>query len=1215
MNSYPIELLVAHVPLMFVAGLDVPPGERDPFRSLIIRLREVLTSRPKGLVWDKNRASAFNILLVEKNLRFPPRKIVSPENPSIPPHSPLSPLVPTSPLYPDGLIAPVWVRKHVELIPSIYVLFLRLWESPPPLSPLEGREKELEEERSHDQELANELASRKRALAERGIKLTAVLLASRRLLDDPGLDARLTYLRRQSSLDARAALFVLSPVSNNELQEFVKSLTEALREPSLEYYTAHSKRVRRKRNKHSSSAYSGYPTSIVATSRSVPLRPIGWTVRYEYKLATFAEFRFEEEVARKHYEDCWNALSEMFGSTSVLPPRTKRWAEAKVLADCVAIKIYKFYLYYNEHNLALAFFNKHVNRFCALSRTWGIGEDTFEYWSWLARQYRILAELLEIALRGGLRLPRTTPQSAEDRPATLPTDTPETLGLNPSTVLQHPGFYYFKAAAATQERLKRFKIIEDAETIQPSAISGSPAFNNEKKVDHWDIILELYSKAYEQFKRFSAGHSRLTFFVAVQIATSYHASGKHDLAVKFFERIVKVYHKERWGPMLKPLLSLWYESAKQLENIEMCIRLVFERMALGTSAENDILSQDLLGILMTTKPSSTSEPFGVELSSVEPILPSSVVFYESETPISVSTPFQLHLQIPSTTGLHLLPLAYIVLRFSDDRPPIVIHRTGNLPEGRSHILLGDLGSETDAPPELSREIDLTPGSTRVLTGFLTSTVPAELTISGIAIAFQKEDWIVEVNFEPAIASASEIQWIHNLETSPRLIKLYRSDISTVRFQSSPHEFKVLVHHAGKALIGEEYPIEVVIESQDDRELEVTFDVLLQPAENDTIHYISAGEERSTSFLRGLRFNRTLPPSGQVSRTVFLNAGGPGKRVLDISFRSMIPGSAVSDTGDEGSELLHTISVEAVDPFFHASHVHYTQPNHGLPNAPTWDTQTYQRHVAEANIVTLIRCSSDCDLEILEIKFTSVDNSKAFMISSSLGTDEDCLRWAPGDAFSADVRIGIHDPSNFDEYAIEPAIASPVRLDVKWRRAGIVHANVPVTTTAIMLPELTPPHVGLTIVIDPPAQVVLHRPFMLSAIVRNNDPLRSADLTFTLEPSDGFVIAGLRSGALPLLLPGTESTVSFSLIPLTTGIIKLPIFKVQRLVAEDPSNPHRSESELATRTGIASEVVPVVDGRWNLMDKAGNNIYFYSSDGQALAGIDLSQWLAVTVVAW
>jgi hypothetical protein len=40
--------------------------------------------------------------------------------------------------------------------------------------------------------------------------------------DDPALDARLTFIRRQSGLDSRAALFVLSPVSQSELGDFVR---------------------------------------------------------------------------------------------------------------------------------------------------------------------------------------------------------------------------------------------------------------------------------------------------------------------------------------------------------------------------------------------------------------------------------------------------------------------------------------------------------------------------------------------------------------------------------------------------------------------------------------------------------------------------------------------------------------------------------------------------------------------------------------------------------------------------------------------------------------------------------------------------------------------------------------------------------------------------------------------------------------------------------
>ena len=77
----------------------------------------------------------------------------------------------------------------------------------------------------------------------------------------------------------------------------------------------------------------------------------------------------------------------MFGSTAILPPRTKRWAEAKVLADCISVKICKLYLYNNEHSLALAHHSSHMRKFADLSRGWGIGEETFEFWSWLARQY------------------------------------------------------------------------------------------------------------------------------------------------------------------------------------------------------------------------------------------------------------------------------------------------------------------------------------------------------------------------------------------------------------------------------------------------------------------------------------------------------------------------------------------------------------------------------------------------------------------------------------------------------------------------------------------------------------------------------------------------------------------------------------------------------------------------------------------------------------
>src|SRR4051794_30149023 len=50
-------------------------------------------------------------------------------------HSPISPLTPGSPVNPDGLIPPIWVRKHREILPSVVIGFYDLWHhtSPDPI--------------------------------------------------------------------------------------------------------------------------------------------------------------------------------------------------------------------------------------------------------------------------------------------------------------------------------------------------------------------------------------------------------------------------------------------------------------------------------------------------------------------------------------------------------------------------------------------------------------------------------------------------------------------------------------------------------------------------------------------------------------------------------------------------------------------------------------------------------------------------------------------------------------------------------------------------------------------------------------------------------------------------------------------------------------------------------------------------------------------------
>ncbi|KAJ7478961.1 hypothetical protein FB451DRAFT_1395573 [Mycena latifolia] len=223
---------------------------------------------------------------------------------------------------------------------------------------------------------------------------------------------------------------------------------------------------------------------------------------------------------------CARMLVIMFGSTAILPPRTKRWAEAKVLADCINSS--------NEHTLALSHHNTDIRKFGDFSR--GRGDVRVLKLGCEAKLHPRGAPQARHAVDA--RHPGTPPLPR--RPPTVPPasvfekDAMRRMGINPSHALQHPG----------------------------------PKVMNEKNVDHLIIILELYTKAYELFK-------------------------------KFFERMAKSYRREKWGLLLRQLLATWYACARQLGDVERSIQLLVEM--LGYSVEEAdypaSLEEDLFAVL------------------------------------------------------------------------------------------------------------------------------------------------------------------------------------------------------------------------------------------------------------------------------------------------------------------------------------------------------------------------------------------------------------------------------------------------------------------------------------------------------------------------------------------------------------------------------------------------------------------------------------------
>ncbi|KAF9268549.1 hypothetical protein L218DRAFT_852654 [Marasmius fiardii PR-910] len=1233
MNSYPIELLTQLAPVMFVAGLDLPMSSstgssdtttqpqpspsrpQDPFLQLTQRLRDALVSQRKLSIWQPEKSKTFQVILVDKDVRFPPRKLLNPEDPGYASsHSPLSPLTPSSPLHPDGLIAPIWVRKHTTLVPSVFVLFKRLFEfqitTHQPRSPLDlpdtEREREREqEERKWDSQLAAEVALRKRSTNERGMKLTVVLLASRKMLDDPSLDTRLTFIRRQSGLDSRAALFVLSPVSQAELGEFISSLQQALYDPAVEYYTSHSKRVRRKRNRHSqsASAYSNPPAlaplgSGGATGPSRPLRPEGWTVRYEYKMACFAEFRGEDEVALKHYQDAYEALIIMFGSIIILPPRTKRWAEAKVLADCISIKITKLYLYNNEHALAVSHHTTHMRRFGDFSRGWGIGEETYEYWSWMARQHRVLAELIEL----GTHLPSN---STSTQTLVIPVHNPilssasttgiqragspgieidangiRSLGINPNHLLQHPGFYYYMAAKCTEIRRERFNAallaLEEHQhhPENPNPASNAPGFANEKKVDHFVLILELYTKSYEHFKKYAevqaqatqttqTQQGRLPLYIAYRIAHTYQDTEKYDMAIRFFERIAKTYRRDQWGYLLGPLLSTWYTCAKRLGDVELCVRLLVEMLGQGVDDPESENPEDVESQIMSML--KVSIPYHIVIDHIEsqPLFDTSLVFWKPEAEVNEPVAFQIFLAAPTDRSIQSLPFSKLEIftKEDDDSPFVVEHEGGDEGDLIRRADLGEIGTGRTEAATTKACLKWKKSGILILTGTMFSRAPTSLTLSHLKLHLSYESWKIEFPLKPCQSRQSSNtlgpRWLSSLDPV-RFIPINREWYSSVNVKHRPHKVAVSVTHRQPAYLNENYPITVQITNVDDRELDVVVEVLLLPSDLDyAVNTIMADEEKSSGLLKGISLGVLSPGVSAVKALHLHSTGAAGDRTLDISVQSRST-SITTDSGDDVAvtqpellditETLRTVVVPTVEPLQMTCDVTYRRtlhPRKGLADLETFENDFWDDgDGGEATVVTTFRCSEPWGLAIESLVLKRQDGIHAKILTSSideLGKDIFPSEYLPGDELGDICCISI---SSQGETVLQP-IPLPGEYEVAWRRILSENDYGESTITTFVLPPLQPPIDGLIALLDPPTVAKLHQPIAMSLRIRNHHPTRSANVTVHLDPDplDGFIMTGLRNGRVPVLLPGGEEKLTWKLVPVECGYVQLPKIRV------------------------------------------------------------------------
>ncbi|UZJ54555.1 hypothetical protein CBS101457_003875 [Exobasidium rhododendri] len=1025
MNSYPAELIQHHYACMLVSGLlpsqgQIPSSEanrshqalvdeagsspavsatgpssqgsssRAPtpsqaFPSVAKDLCDIFSARGRNSIWDpaKSQSEVFHTILVDNNVRLPPKKTrLTPRTlnataaeqqstlASLQPRSPLSPLHPSSPLFPDGLIAPVWIRKHRELVPSVFVSFYCLTE----------------QVAERDEDLIRVISERKRTLSERGIKFTVVLLTTRSMLESPSLESRLSYIRRSSQLDSKASLFVLTPVSRAELGDFATSLQSALYESAQDYYREHYRRAKRKRSKYPPPATTISQIMTAASDirgspiKDTPLSKEGWLARNSYKLGTFAELMSRDtNDALGHYLGTYQVLvNELLASTMFLPPRTKRWAEAKVLSDCISFKICKIHLYRNDGDSAWEQFKIHIKRFTELSQGWGIGEMTFEYWSWLGKQYRLMGDLLDVATREvagaplpPLQLPIHLPMMPTFllHPSHLPTPTanglfppsnnpqhgslatPNDFALQshvvPADVCPGAGACFYIAGICAMERWQRFKrMIWDEENDKSKKEEGAwSTLTQEKKIDHAAQAIEVFTKAHEVFKRQDL--QRQSLLVASKIAYAYVEGNQYEMALRFLERIVKSYRADGWPVQVRSLLLLTLECARESKNVESQGRALWLLLSLkcdtvGAQREAALKALQEWQSLPLEEDSKT---LTIESGGENGVLLVESTFAKSHVALDdQGVLFQIRCSSPGGLSLPGVHFEEMHVYFSDRVTPYVVHHEASDDAHQVSSTLLDVGTLFLGRIEESKTIgkaDLrwwTRGTILALQGTVLPFKVGPLQVEKISLLGSggtRFSLDFHLPREEDLRSAYiQKQWLVGVNPARHVTLPFQEDRDGVAIQKRQHKVTVNITHQTEAFLEEAFPITLVIRNEDAVALQCLVEVAMQgsPPDDatDRLWIMNKKAETMASRLEEVEVG-VIETGATLSHTIFLSCQQHLRpRTVELVVKTVIQGD---HTESRTSESFHTVTVPLKQLFnatFHAAWRAVNDSTLGLP---------------------------------------------------------------------------------------------------------------------------------------------------------------------------------------------------------------------------------------------------------------------------------------------
>lgn len=424
-------------------------------------------------------------------------------------------------------------------------------------------------------QVCTDLDNLKALVRGRNIKFV-VILVLRTVRDDVSEDL-MTALKKRAEVDSKhLVLFVQNDAS--ELRESLNRLAKIFAELCNAYYMEEGRRMKARIDKKNSS-YAEL------------------NIRYCFKVAVYAEFRRDWAEALRFYGDAYNAIREMVGTSTRLPP-VQRVVEIKAMAEQLHFKVSTLLLHGGKIVEAINWFHKHVANY---QQVVGAPEVAFLHWEWFSRQFLVFAELLETS---SAAVPSNLSPNfgTSDNPLTewefqpayyyefsahylrekrncleFSLSTVDTIGGNPESVI--PSTYVGQFA----------RLFEQGDTVAMLPLSDVEYTNyalaeGQRFQDSIEIIA-LFRRASESFNNIKA--PRTASYCSSRMAWEYFALEDFSNAKQLLEGVAALYRQEGWVTLLWESLGYLRECSRRLGSTEDFVQYSLEMAALPILSSNE----------------------------------------------------------------------------------------------------------------------------------------------------------------------------------------------------------------------------------------------------------------------------------------------------------------------------------------------------------------------------------------------------------------------------------------------------------------------------------------------------------------------------------------------------------------------------------------------------------------------------------------------------